>query len=292
MHSGRLACAPRVSLRALPLALAAASALTCPPSTFAAECRDVRTGHSFTIPSVRYTSAGEPDSTAAAFGGLCVGAVRSTYALPVSDGNGGAIVVWIESSGSDCDLRVQRLVSGGLPADGWPEGGRQLCAAPGTQTQPAVAPAGDGGAWFAWKDFREPHQSAIYLARLDATGSPVAAFPEGGAWVSPEGRTLRVRLEVPNADGSLKGGLFAEGEFLAEGEVRRPALPASAVTALGRDAEVFVAEAGVARRKKITVGPDQGGWRPIDGLSKGAEVVAQGRDQLADGTRLQQAKGK
>ena len=107
-----------------------------------------------------------------------------------------------------------------------------------------------------------------------------------------EGRTLRVRLEVPNADGSLKGGLFAEGEFLAEGEVRRPALPASAVTALGRDAEVFVAEAGVARRRKITVGPDQGGWRPIDGLSKGAEVVAQGRDQLADGTRLQPAKGK
>ena len=241
MHSGRLACAPRVSLRALPLALAAASALTCPPSTFAAECRDVRTGHSFTIPSVRYTSAGEPDSTAAAFGGLCVGAVRSTYALPVSDGNGGAIVVWIESSGSDCDLRVQRLVSGGLPADGWPEGGRQLCAAPGTQTQPAVAPAGDGGAWFAWKDFREPHQSAIYLARLDATGSPVAAFPEGGVLVSkagsagsdptltsdgsggawliwqqgrPGGRSLR--LKHFGQDGALVPGWPAEGRTLTD----------------------------------------------------------------------------
>lgn len=115
-------------------------------------------------------------------------------------------------------------------------------------------------------------------------------FPAVLTQVSPslqaEGRTLRVRLEVPNADGRLKGGLFAEGEFLSETEVKRPALPASAVTASGREAEVFVAESGVARRRRITVGAEQDGWRPVDGLAKGAEVVTQGRDQLTDGTRL------
>ena len=241
MHSGRLACAPRVSLRTLPLALTAAFALTCPPSTFATECTDVRTGRAFAIPSVRYTAAGEPDSTTAMFGGLCVGAVRSTHAVPVSDGNGGAYVVWVESAGSDCDLRVQRVGAGGNPADGWPEGGRQLCAAPGTQTQPAVAPAGDGGAWFAWKDFREPHQSAIYLARLDATGSPVSALPEGGVLVSnagsagsdptltsdgssgvwlvwqqgrPGARSLR--LKHFGEDGALAPGWPAEGRTLTD----------------------------------------------------------------------------
>lgn len=107
-----------------------------------------------------------------------------------------------------------------------------------------------------------------------------------------EGRTLRVRLEVPNLDGRLKGGLFAEGEFLADGDLKKPALPASVLTAVGREAEVYVAEGGLARRRRIIVGPEQNGWRPVDGLPKGAEVVAQGRDQLTDGSRVTTAKGK
>lgn len=201
MHSGSLACPPRVSLRALPLALAAAFALTSPPSSFATECLDVRTGRGFAIPSVRYTATGEPDSTAAGFGGLCVSVVHATYSLPVSDGHGGAFVVWIESAGSDCDLRVQHVGLGGEPADGWPEGGRSLCSAPGTQTQPTVAPAEDGGAWFAWKDFRQPEQSAIYLARLDATGGPLAGFPEGGVRVSDIGSTASDPALTPDGSG-------------------------------------------------------------------------------------------
>ncbi len=35
------------------------------------------------------------------------------------------------------------------------------------------------------------------------------------------------------------------------------------------------------------MGPDQGGWRTVDGLPVGSKVVAQGRDLVADGTRLQ-----
>lgn len=201
MHSGRPACAARVSLRALVLALAVASALTCPPSTFATECRDVHTGQTFAIPSARYTATGEPDTTAAALSGFCVGAVRSTYSLPVGDGAGGAFVVWIESAATDCDLRVQRVALGGDPAAGWPDGGRLLCAAPGTQTQPTVAPAGDGGAWFAWMDFREPRQSAIYLTRLDGAGSPMASFPEGGILVSNAGAASSDPALAPDGSG-------------------------------------------------------------------------------------------
>jgi len=45
--------------------------------------------------------------------------------------------------------------------------------------------------------------------------------------LSQDGRTLRVRVEVPNPDGLLKGGLFVEGVILGEGETRSAALPAS-----------------------------------------------------------------
>jgi RND family efflux transporter MFP subunit len=109
--------------------------------------------------------------------------------------------------------------------------------------------------------------------------------------VQQDGRTLRVRLELANPGGLLKSGLFAEGEILAEGGTTRPALPSAILTAVGRDADVFVAEQGVARRKRILVGPEQDGWRPVDGLAVGAQVVAEGRDLVADGTPLQPARG-
>jgi len=174
-----------------------------PRSSTATECTDVRTGRGFTTPAVRYAASGELDSTAAALGGLCVGAVRTTYALPVPDGNGGAFVVWIESAGMDCDLRVQHVASGGEPADGWPAGGRLLCAAPGTQTQPSAALAGEGGAWFAWKDFREPEQSAIYLVRIDASGNPVGEYPAGGARVSDAGSPASDATLTPDGSGGV-----------------------------------------------------------------------------------------
>lgn len=110
--------------------------------------------------------------------------------------------------------------------------------------------------------------------------------------VMQDGRTLRVRLLVPNPGGKLKSGLFAEGEILGDGEASRPALPASILTTVGREADVFVAEDGVARRRRVLVGQEQGGWRPVDGLAVGTKVVAQGRDLVTDGTRLQAADGK
>ncbi len=111
--------------------------------------------------------------------------------------------------------------------------------------------------------------------------------------VQQDGRTLRVRLEVPNSDGRLKSGLFAGGEILSEGQITRTALPTSVLTAVGRDAEVYVVVNNVARRQRILLsGQEQGGWRPVEGLSAGAQVVALGRDLVTDGTRVQAASSK
>lgn len=113
------------------------------------------------------------------------------------------------------------------------------------------------------------------------------------AAVAPDGRTLRVRIEVPNADGRLKTGLFAEGEISGNGEAQWPAVPSALVSAEGREARLYVEEAGVARLRRVTLGPEQEGWRALEGLAAGARVVAQGRDQVSDGTRLRiVAEGK
>lgn len=208
----------------------------------ATDCHDVRTGRAFSVLAARYTAAGVVVPDEARLGRLCVGALRATYAVPIGDGSGGACVVWVESAGEDCDLRVQHVDSTGEPATGWPEGGRVLCAARGTQTQPAIANAAGGGLWLAWKDYRDPQRSAVYLARLDAAGVPVAGYPAdglrvsgeampasdpslvadgaGGAWLIWQqgragGRTLL--LHHYDAGGALTPGWPAEGRVLVEG---------------------------------------------------------------------------
>jgi RND family efflux transporter MFP subunit len=104
--------------------------------------------------------------------------------------------------------------------------------------------------------------------------------------LSQDGRTLRVRVEVANPDGQLKGGLFVEGVILGEGETKSPALPATLVKAQDRDAELYIAEQNVARRRKVVLGPEQDGFRPVGGLGIGTPVIDSGKDLVGDGSHL------
>lgn len=109
--------------------------------------------------------------------------------------------------------------------------------------------------------------------------------------LSQDGRTLRVRVEVPNPNGLLKGGLFVEGVILGEGETRSPALPATLLKAQDRDAEIYIADQSVARRRKVVLGPEQDGYRPISGLGVGAQVIDNGKDLVGEGTALRVISG-
>lgn len=104
--------------------------------------------------------------------------------------------------------------------------------------------------------------------------------------VQADGRTLRVRLEVPNGDGRLKGGLFAEGLILTDTSSSLPAVPARLVTAKVGTADVFVAENGTARARRVQVGAEQNGWRAVEGLAPGTLVIDQGRELVAEGSAL------
>ncbi len=109
--------------------------------------------------------------------------------------------------------------------------------------------------------------------------------------LSADGRTLRVRLEVANPGGELKSGLFVAGVILGDGEQVRPALPATLLKAQEQDADLYLDEGGVARRRKVRLGPEQDGFRPVDGLEAGARVVDGGKDLVGDGTRLRVVGG-
>jgi membrane fusion protein (multidrug efflux system) len=104
--------------------------------------------------------------------------------------------------------------------------------------------------------------------------------------LSPDGRNLHVRMEVPNTDRLLKSGVFVEGMIMGNGQTQQPSLPASLIKVEGQSGVLYMVENGVAKKKTVFVGPEQDGFRPIDGIPVGAKVVATGQDLVRDGSNL------
>lgn len=105
--------------------------------------------------------------------------------------------------------------------------------------------------------------------------------------LTPDGRNLHVRIEVPNTSSKLKSGVFVEGLILGSGQTQRPALPTDLIKVEGENGVVYVVESGAAKRRAVVVGPEQDGFRPVDGIPVGTQVVATGQDLVSDGSKLQ-----
>lgn len=104
--------------------------------------------------------------------------------------------------------------------------------------------------------------------------------------LSPDGRNLHVRMEVPNTDSKLKSGVFVEGLILGNGQTQRPALPTSLIKVEGQNGDLYVVENGIAKKRSVIVGTEQDGFRPVDGIPVGAKVVATGQGLVRDGSKL------
>jgi hypothetical protein len=101
-------------------------------------------------------------------------------ATMVSDGAGGAIVVWQEARSFLLDVYAQHVQANGEVDPAWPENGLPVCASSSDQYVPKCVPDGAGGAIVAWQD--GPSGNANIYAqhvRLDGTLDP--AWPVDGA---------------------------------------------------------------------------------------------------------------
>lgn len=86
----------------------------------------------------------------------------------VSDGEGGAIIAWIDERNGDVDVYAQRIDSLGNAL--WTEGGVVISAAYDAQVQIEAASDGAGGAIIVWVDFRVGAED-IFAQRVDANGN-------------------------------------------------------------------------------------------------------------------------
>jgi Cu(I)/Ag(I) efflux system membrane fusion protein len=127
-------------------------------------------------------------------------------------------------------------------------------------------------------------------ARIDLPASGRAPFEAKVAFVYPtlseRTRTLRVRFELDNADGTLRPGLYGNARFRAE---RKDALlvPRDAVVDTGSAQHVFVAHGSELVPRRVALGVASGDHVEVrEGLAEGEEVVAAGVFLIDSESRL------
>ena len=138
--------------------------------------------------------------------GIVVSQIASA-ALVVSDGLGGAYVVWEELKGaSNPDIYAQHYSYWGARL--WtPVGspsGIPVCAVVGIQRLRALHADGQGGAYVVWADMRAANSAPLYAARLDANGVCGSPWTTNGVRVTP----LTAGIRIVGSSASPGGGLW------------------------------------------------------------------------------------
>lgn len=109
------------------------------------------------------------------------------------------------------------------------------------------------------------------LADRQFTGSVVLVYPE----LDTQTRAAKVRIELPNPDGILRAGMFADVEIMGGGEVAVVAVPDGAVIDTGDRQLVFIDEGeGRFAPRDVKTGVRADGLIEIrEGLAEGERVV-------------------
>lgn len=173
--------------------------------------QDARNGGNYDIFAQHIDAAGRvftSDASNWVTGGLSIsGAAGNQYApVAVSDGAGGAIVVWQDGrlGAGNYDIYAQRVDRDGNLL--WAPAGVPVCVAANNQINPTIIADGAGGAFIAWQDYRKGSEFDIYAQHITANGS----FPPGTRWAA-NGLGMCVAANsqfYPALAGDGRGGVF------------------------------------------------------------------------------------
>lgn len=100
---------------------------------------------------------------------ICTAAGSQYSPAIVSDGRGGAIIVWSDGRAGNYDIYAQRVSLHGIPQ--WTSGGVPVCTSTGHQEIPVAVSDGAGGVIVAWQD-RRGASPDIYAQQLGPDGVP------------------------------------------------------------------------------------------------------------------------
>jgi hypothetical protein len=109
---------------------------------------------------------------------ICAAPDNQIPAAAVSDGSGGAFVVWADYRDLEWDLYAHHVRSTGTVDPAWPANGLKFSPATYEETAAAVSD-GSGGVIVAWSDYRGA-DSDIYAQRLLSSGAVATGWSAGG----------------------------------------------------------------------------------------------------------------
>jgi membrane fusion protein (multidrug efflux system) len=101
-------------------------------------------------------------------------------------------------------------------------------------------------------------------------------------------RSILVFATLPNADASLKGGMFANGTLATSSGVEVDVIPSSAVIEEGGQSFVYVVKDGKVERRSVVLGArnvELGVTTVREGLERGVPVITVKADGLKPGSR-------
>ncbi len=94
-------------------------------------------------------------------------AVANAAPAALSDGVGGAIVVW-GTADEALDIYSQHVLGNGAIDPAWPAAGRAVSIAPGAQGYPSITSDGAGGAFAGWEDVTN---YGVFVGRVPVSGN-------------------------------------------------------------------------------------------------------------------------
>jgi RND family efflux transporter MFP subunit len=107
-------------------------------------------------------------------------------------------------------------------------------------------------------------------------------------------RTVKVLVEVPNAAGTLRSGLFVKGEIVTGERANVLTAPRAAILSWDlaqKQAVLYALEGEIARKRTVTTGATSGDQVEIvSGLAVGDRVVTRGGFNLRDGDAVEIVK--
>lgn len=102
-------------------------------------------------------------------------------------------------------------------------------------------------------------------------------------------RAMLVYISVNNADGTLRGGMFAKGQITTAKTATRPLLPIAALRKDGNQDIVYRVDNGAISAQPVKLGlrnEDDGLVEVLDGLTPGAMVLAAPLDGVKPGSKV------
>lgn len=107
-----------------------------------------------------------------------------------------------------------------------------------------------------------------------------------GSRIDPVTRSITVRAELPNEDGTLRPGMFMTVTLRAQ-EVNALMIPEAAIVPEQGKTFVYVVENDVARRREVTIGRrTPGEVEIITGLAESERVIIEGTQKVRDHVRV------